>query len=463
MEHKHLSRRNFLRLSATTMAGAALVACVAPTPQSGAGAEPAAQSVDLSWWSFDLGLSSELYPHGKWEGELAETYMAENPGVTIEHQALTWDALAKVSTSIATGTAPNLILRAGHGMLTQALEADVAVEVELEADLAEDLPEGYYERLMYQGKNYLIPFYVHAQGPLLNISIAQEAGAEDLLPAGPTRAWDFDQWLELMKACTRTRDDGTQTYGYVINATASNPFVHWPEWLPMWNWGADTTAYDEASQQWGCALDSEEGISWLQFMQDLYFVHGITPNPSGLSNEQRAQYWEQGQDAYYPGPALSYARRPGATVDPETLIITDPMGFDWMFVQNPTKEGITHQTWGGPTLDVSLLPFRTDDESTLEPTIDFGHWLVNSENQQFLAQFLLPVRVSALEAVSGDPLVQWMFDNWIPNARERNTTGHSREEAEVFQTNWQRLYLPTPPEEVAASFCNELNQAVGWA
>jgi ABC-type glycerol-3-phosphate transport system substrate-binding protein len=459
MKSQHLSRRSFLRLTAAAMSGGVLMACQpAAAPQSGASGEPAAQSVNLAWWSFELGLPGETYPHGKWEGELAAAYMEEHPETTIEYQALGWDSLAKVSTSIATGTAPNLILRAGHGMLLEALDAGIAVEVELEQDLLDDLPPGFYEDLMYQGKNYLIPFYIHAQGPLLNISIAKEAGAEDLIPAGPTRAWHFDQWLELMKASSLTRADGTQTYGYVINGTASNPFFHWTEWLPLWNWGGDTTVFDEASGQWVCGLNSELGVSWLQFMQDLYLVHAITPNPSGLSNEQKSQYWEQGQNAYLPGPALSYARRQGAVVDPETLVITDPLGFEWIFVQNPTNEGVPHQTWGGPGLDVSLLPFRTEDENTIQPTIDFGHWLSNREHQEFLAQFLLPVRVSALEAVSDDPLVQWMYDNWIPNARERNGTGLAREEAEIFQTNWQKLWLPTSPQEVAESFCSEWDQ-----
>ncbi len=330
MEHnKQLSRRNFLRLSAVAMSGAALIACQpAAAPQAGTVAEPAAQDVALSWWSYPLGLPPETYPHGKWEGELVEAYQAEKPGTTVEYQALGWDAISKVTTSIATGTAPNLILRGGHGMVYNALEADIAVEVELEPDLLDDLPEGYYDRLLYQGKNYLIPFYVHAQGPLLNISLAQEVGAEDLVPAGPSRAWEFDQWLELMKACSHTRADGTQTYGYVIPTTASNPFVLWPEWLTLWNWGGDTTTYDEATQAWSASLDSEIGIAWLQWAQDLYTVHGITPNPSGLTTDQRSQYWEQGQSTFHPGPALSYARRQGATVDPDTLAVTDPNGYD---------------------------------------------------------------------------------------------------------------------------------------
>jgi hypothetical protein len=459
MEHKQLSRRNFLQLSTVAMTGAVLAACVPATaPQ--AGTEPAAQSVALTWWSYPLGLPA-AYPHGQWEGDLAADYEAET-GTTVEYQPLGWDAIPKTQTSIATGTAPNLILRGGHDMVYDALEAGVALEVELQPDLQDDLPEGYYDRMLYLGKNYMIPFYIHAQGPLLNVTLAREAGAEDLIPAGPNRSWDFDQWLELMKACTMTRADGSQTYGYIIPTTASNPFVLWPLWLTMWNMGADTTTYDEATQSWRASLDTEIGIQWLQWSQDLHFVHGITPNPSGLNNDQRGEYWNQGQAAYHSGPALSQARQEGATVDADTLVVSDPAGFEWIFVQNPTAPGIVHQTWGGAPLDVNLVPFRTDDDTTIEPSIEFGHWLVNKEHQDFLAQFLLPARTSSLETVSGDPLVGWMFDNWIPNARSRNLTGYSLEEAEIFTTNWQRLYLPTPAAEVGAAFTAELNEAAGW-
>lgn len=463
MMQQMFSRRDFLRMSALAASGAFLAACQPATIQQGTGADaPAAQAVSLAWWSFALGLPAETYPHGQWESDLVAEYMAEKPEVQIDYQALGWDSLAKVQTSLAAGNPPNLILRAGHSMALSAMQSGSEIEVELEQDLMDDLPEGWFDGMLFQGKNYLIPFYVHAQGPLLNISIAKEVGAEDLLPEAPSRAWSFDQWLELMKACTHTRDDGTQTYGYAIKTQASNPFVHWTEWLTLWTWGGDTTFWDESSAQWKCGLTEEAGLSWLQYVQDLYFVHGITPNPSGLSAEQVNQYWEQGQEAYHPGPALSYARRPDTQVDPETLIVTDPLGFEWIFVQNPTADGIPHTTWGGPGLDVNLIPLRTGDDSAIQPTLDFGHWLVNREHQEFLAQFLLPVRTSALAAVQSDPLVEWMYNYWIPNARHSNVHNCARENAEAFQTNWQKLYLPTSPQEAADSFCTQLFQSPCW-
>ena len=67
-------------------------------------------------------------------------------------------------------------------MLTYALQAGNALEVDLKADLKDDLPGGWYDGMLWQGKNYFIPFYVLAQGPILNVSIAKEAGAEYLAP-----------------------------------------------------------------------------------------------------------------------------------------------------------------------------------------------------------------------------------------------------------------------------------------
>ena len=52
MQEKQLSRRGFLRMSAMTAAGAALVACVPAAPQAGGGSAPAADK-SLSFWMWN--------------------------------------------------------------------------------------------------------------------------------------------------------------------------------------------------------------------------------------------------------------------------------------------------------------------------------------------------------------------------------------------------------------------------
>ena len=90
-----------------------------------------------------------------------------------------------------------------------------------------------------------------------------------------------------MKACSFKRKDGKDVYGYVIFGTASNPFFHWTQWLSMWNWGADTLKWDEAKQQWLCALTDDTGVTWLKFMQDLYFATTLPRIRLGLTAHKR--------------------------------------------------------------------------------------------------------------------------------------------------------------------------------
>ncbi|MBV7337576.1 extracellular solute-binding protein, partial [Chloroflexi bacterium TSY] len=360
-----LSRRAFLKAAAPGTDGAAQAA-----------------PVELQWWSFALGLPSDLYPHGQWEQDMADKYMQEHPDVQIAYQAMGWDALTKMATAVSAGNPPNLILRGGVDQILYALEGDVALEVELPQEFLDDLPAGWYDGMLYQGKNYMVPFYTLANGMTINLDIIEGADAMDLVPAAPERTWSFDDYLELMKACTFERDDGSQVWGAVFSTQQSNPFFYWPEQVLSWNWGTDTVELKDS--QWRCKLGDEEGLAWLQWMQDLHFVHNVVPNPSGLS-ANRWEFWNQNALLGGIGPSIGWARRPGMEVDPETLVVTDTEhGIDWIFVQPPTNPGVDHSSyWGGPLLDVNIVLFRAGDEATIQPSIDFSLWLTNAENQKW--------------------------------------------------------------------------------
>lgn len=452
-----MSRRSFLKVTSFTTGAALLAACVPAqgpgeaTGSEGAGAQAA--PVELQWWSFGLGLPPDLYPHGQWEQELADAYMQENSHVTIAYQAMGWDALAKMATAVTSGNPPNLILRGGIDQILYALEGDVALEVELPDEFKDDLPPGWYDGLLYQGKNYMVPFYTLASGMVINLAIAEEAGVMDLVPQAPDRTWNFDQYLELMKACTFERSDGSQVWGAVFPTQQSNPFFYWPEQVLSWNWGTDTVRNDNGS--WSCMLSEEKGLAFLQWLQDLHFVHNVIPNPSGLS-ATRWEYWDQKALLGGIGPDIGWSRRPGMEVNQETLVVTNTeLGFDWVYVQPPTNPDVEHsQVWGGPLLDVNIVPFKTQDVDAAQPTIDFALWLANAEHQNWLAQYLLPVRQSALAGVE-DPMLQWHMANYIPYGRQRMEAngGRAKEVVEQLELVLQKLFLPSTPDQAVQDFC----------
>lgn len=458
---KAMSRRNFLKLTGFVGSAAALVACVAaPAPGAtggNAGAAPAGAKVDLQWWSFPLGLPQDLYPHGKWEQELVDAYTKEHPEVTIGYQAMGWDSLTKMATSVSAGNPPNLILRGGVDQIIYALQGNAALEVELPQEMKDDLPAGWYEGMLYQGKNYMVPFYTLGSGMVLNMSIVEEAKATDLVPKAPDRAWNFEQYLELMKKCTFKRSDGTEVWGAVFPTQQSNPFFYWPEQVLSWNWGTDTVKNDNG--KWSCLLGEEKGLAWLQWMQDLYEVHHVIPNPSGL-NAGRWDYWNQRTLLGGVGPDIGWARRPKTKVDPQSLVVTDEEhNLDFIFVQVPTGPDVKHSlVWGGPLLDVNTVLFKTADANQSKPAIDFALWLSNKDHQKWLAQYLLPARKSALAGVE-DPMLKWHFEHYIPYGRQRMEAngGRAREVTEQFELVLQKLFLPSTPAEAVKDFCNTVN------
>ncbi len=456
---RSLSRRDFLKAAAMTSGGAALAACVAPAPGADGGESEAAMApVELQWWSFGLGLPGDLYPHGTWEQERADVYSEETEGVTISYQAMGWDSIVKVQTSISSGNPPNIILRASVDGIILALQSDAAVEIELPQEFKDDLPPGWYEGMLFRGKNYMVPFYTLANGMVLNLDIVEEAGVSHMLPEAPARTWNFDDYLAMMQACTFERDDGSQVWGGVFSSQETNPFFYWPDQVLSWNWGTDTVELRDG--QWACKLGEEEGIAWLQWLQDLYFVHGVIPNPAGLS-ASRWDYFFQKSLLGGIGPSIGWSQRPGLEVDPDTLVVTDTeRDIRWMFVQPPTNPGVPHSLyWGGPMLDVNSQVFRTGDDSEIGPSIDFALWLSNRENQTWLAQYLLPARVSAIEGVS-NPMLEWHHEYYIPYGRQRASAhgGRARETVEQLELVHQKIFLPTPPEEAVADFCDAISK-----
>lgn len=456
---RKLSRRDFLKTAALTGGAAALAACVAPAApgSEGAESEAAMAPVEIQWWSFPLGLPGDILPHGTWEQEKADEYSDMTEGVSISYQAVGWDSIVKVQTSIASGNPPHTVLRASVDGIIQALQSDVAVEIELPQEFQDDLPAGWYEGMHFRGKNYMVPFYTLANGMALNLDIVAEAGVDHLLPQAPERTWNFDDYLTMMKACTFERDDGSQVWGAVFSAAETNPFFYWPDQVLSWNWGTDTVELRDG--EWVCKLAEEEGIAWLQWLQDLYFVHEVIPNPNGLS-ASRWDYFFQKSLLGGIGPSIGWSQRPGVEVDPDTLVVTDTeRDIRWIFVQPPTNPSVPHSLyWGGPMLDVNSIVYRAGGANEIGPSIDFALWLSNRENQKWIAQYLLPARVSAVEGVT-NPMLEWHYEHYIPYGRQRASAhgGRARETVEQLELVHQKIFLPVPPEEAVQDFCTTIS------
>ena len=328
-----LNRREFLRMSALTMTGAALAACAPAAPEATeapaeAPAEepeeapveevPEVEPVTVNMIGFPFGPPPDK-EQGEWEQELAAEYMDMHPEVTIDYQMVGWDAIPKVNVMLTSGNPPDVLLQAAISHILYALDSDIAVPVELPQEYIDDLPEGWYEKALYQGENYFFPFFlIHNDWIMVNLDIVEEAGAEDLLPGED--GWDFEQYTELMRACTFERDDGTKVWGMIFPTQLTNPYYHHPEQVMGWNYGADTVEF--AGGNWRCKMTDDHSVSWLQWLQDLAFVDEVIPDPSGLTISP-GEFFQQNAVATLWAGNVRRTQVPEVTVDPETLHVYD--------------------------------------------------------------------------------------------------------------------------------------------
>lgn len=496
MEHKSLSRRSFLRLAAGVATGALLAACapkvvketvvvekeklvtevvketvvVAGTPKvvekevtkvvEKVVEKKVEQPINLQVWHYPCGFPAEQ-PQADLITKWGEEYKDSHPNVTVQQQALGWDAIPKVQMATVSGNPPNVILRQSVDSIINAVQGGVAIDFDLPDEFVADLPKGWYEGMKYMGKNYQVPFYTLGNGMVLNLTLIRHFGAEDLVPKAPERAWNFDQYLELMKRCTGKGPDGKDVYGAAWMASQSNPFYYWPEQVMMWGWPADDVEYKDG--KWRCKLADEESIAFLKWWQECYTVHHICPNPSGFQRS-RWEMWDQQELISGIGPDISWCKRVDVEIDQETLICKNTkINFEWIFVRCPNgPKAPNGYVWGGPKLDVNSMPFKTKYDYETPVSVDFCLFMSNREHQKFIAKYLLPARLSAVEDVQ-DNMLKWHLTNYIPYGRQRAAAvgGQSRAVCESLQQVIERLFLPMPPDQAIGDFCQTI-ETLQW-
>ena len=295
MQARKLSRREFLRLSTMTTAGAVLAACApAPGGQTGsqAGGAPAAEAVELvhTFW----GSPEEM---ALWTS-FDEQFTSENDGITI------------ISEHIASDYDNQMLLRQAAGDMPAVLNiqdepfprfADRGAYVNLdpfvEADSAElnldDFFPNVVEMFMWdtdskawlQGSHYGMPW---DGGEILwyyNIGVFEEAGVEP----PPDQGWDWtmDDFLETAKALTTFDADGNMERG-------AFPLPGWVYHMPfIYTMGGN---YIDLEKGKG-VMNTAESIEAIQYFVDLRHEHRVTPLSTEFSGMNSTDLFREGRIA----------------------------------------------------------------------------------------------------------------------------------------------------------------------
>ncbi|WP_420110826.1 extracellular solute-binding protein [Pseudactinotalea sp.] len=213
--------------------------------------------------STDLQGEIEMWAMGA-EGEklpvLAEAFMAEHPGTTVNVTAIPWDAAYdKFANAITAGTTPDV------AMIGSTWSGDFAAQGALEP-----LPESFDTSGFFEGAvgttlvddvAYAVPWYVETRMVYYRTDIAEAAG----YPEAPT------DWEGFQAMAVAMQEQPEVDWGLNLQPGGEGS---WQSVLPLaWSAGAVT---DDAE---GYQFDSPEVLQAVEYFQS-FFADGISdPNP----------------------------------------------------------------------------------------------------------------------------------------------------------------------------------------
>lgn len=149
------------------------------------------EPVTITWWH-----NSNTDPGMGYYQQVADDYMAENPNVTIEIEAMAHeDMVTQLEAAFQSGNMPDIYMERGGGELRQHVEAGLTKDI---SDLAADTIEtigGSVAGWQVDGKTYGLPFSLGVVGFWYNTQIWADNGVE------PPATWDdFYAAIDTLKA-----------------------------------------------------------------------------------------------------------------------------------------------------------------------------------------------------------------------------------------------------------------------
>ena len=315
---KHVSRRDFLRISSFSVAGLALAACAAPaaapstSTEGGEAAAPSGEAIEIRYHARIGQQEDTLY-------DMQEPkFMEEHPNITLVRESFPGaEYQAKISTMLAGGTLGDAVWSALGGAkiqfdYSQGTVAAVSDLVEAEGVDLSQWYEGCLTGITVEGNLLGLPFKAH---PGLAVTYYNTSALEAEGLSAPEFGWTQEEHLEVAQALTKVEGDRTTQFGYLQGVGS-----WWKTFVTL------CRAFDgELLSEDGATFDIMEdaGRQALQYSYDLYHTHKVSPLPDqivGTTNEM----WISGVLGTYQG---------GTSVSVTGGSIGDT--FEWMAAPNP--------------------------------------------------------------------------------------------------------------------------------
>ena len=394
--------------------------------------------VDLTFWSFPtIQPQKEGQEAGWYEARIINEFEAIYPEVKITHQIIPWaDGSAKFNVAIASGAGPDITWNDSQ-LLWYWAKQDLLLDFEdiLTEEEKADYPEFFLENCKQNGKVVVLPWTLGAACMTVNYDIAKAAGALDLLPKDPLRAWtyeEFEAYIRAIKPYCDTNDI------YTCGIPAAGAEHH--TWLLMIQGGAEVMTPDLSK----CILNSPEGVKVLEWFLHLRDTGLQVPHPENEPDDNALYY------AYMDGKAAVYF------CAGTNLAFPTKTGLNSYLCTKPGPAGIEPRTWASM---LGIAAFDNGDaEKAKYAKLFCKFWADKQEELKELAYF--PAKQSIKLEYENDNMKYLArivsYAHNFPDA-----SPYYKQARKLFSAELQAVYAGIKtPQEALDDFCDSVNALI---
>lgn len=321
---------------------------------------------------------------GKLTDAAVAAFQQANPNIKIELTGYTGDqaGFTKLTQAVQGGQTVD-VFRLPSDILPLLVQEDLVAPIDefLTDEDKADIYPNLLEAVSIEGKAYAWPLWVPPVGMYLNLDVFKE---RNVTP--PTGDWTYEEFVEIAKQLTFTRENGEQVYGYtaLIDPGVVNS---WPFILGD---GAKPLSDDNKSY----AFNTPEAVSGLKKLVDLVQVHKVTPPDFGTQTGQDITTGFKDKKVY-----AMYSEPSGASGG----YAADNFNFE--VVSMPTGSTGEQVTAGGIGL-ISVA--ANEDQTKLQAAMDFARYLTSGQvGEDVQGYYLAP---GARKSVKVNPPI----DKFVP-------------------------------------------------
>jgi ABC-type glycerol-3-phosphate transport system substrate-binding protein len=374
--------------------------------------EVPAERINIVYWIFaaegaakhDTGeLWSDFYTR------VFNEYEAEHPGIDIDFALRGIEAggtTTYIDAAVAAGTPPDVYFDSrfrAKKFYSAGLFEDMAPALTEEDKAAYD-PTIFGASVAPDGTLWSIPCSGGLWNYIVNKTMFEEAGLEDLLPAAPDYTWTTEEFLEACRAINDPPDH------YCTAFFAKTPSFDVATNNFMGGFPGCDSYYDTEKGEF--IASSPECMEVWEFLHTLVEEGLAVPGPAGFVDDDIDPYWMR-QDVAMQGGSNWYAGITKRGIEEGTV---EP--FEYLLVSFPNKPGAPPPpvATGDPYV---WTVFKQDDPKKLQAIYDLVNYMQQPEIASEIAGgwATMPVRTDAPNPFEGDP------DNtaWLEASRKFGT------------------------------------------